>query len=165
MANSQITFTLKVAAIFKDDYAKEPSKVKVVMDIGPEITTPLDEKEKDFYNPNFNANHVKYLLDKISNEVLKKVVAYVHYKDEKFISNIDKESLKGLEKKSPKVKLEVIHATTEKVFQSRDRNMERERKVNQIRYEKVNPDKVLFSVLEAANGDMPPSDWPKSKNS
>src|SRR5262245_41186838 len=107
MPNSQITFNLKVAAIFKDN-TNELSKVKLVMDIGPEMTSQFDEKQKDFYSPNFNANQVKYLLDKVSNEVIEKVVAYVHYQDDMFLANISEKERKSLPDKSPKEKLSAI---------------------------------------------------------
>lgn len=165
--SDQIYFTLKVAA---SDFEKStPKRIKLSMEIGPEFSNYSQSDES--FNPNFNAERVREILNILSDEVIKKVVAYVHYDEDYYQRHVDMKKIHAIEqsKKTDEQKRaekrEIILENVEKYIKSRSIKPgsvedKKESAVNQIRFERYNPDDVYFSVLTKANGDMPPSGWP-----
>lgn len=165
--SDEIYFTLKVSA--SDFKRSTPKRIKLTMDIGPEFSNY--SQTDGSYNPNFNAERVREILNILSDEVIKKVVAYVHYDEPYYQRHLDMKRVAEIEqsKKSEEQKRadkrDIILSGVEKYIKSRSIKPgsiedKRESRVNQIRFERYNPDDVYFSVLTLANGDMPPSGWP-----
>lgn len=165
--SDQIYFTLKVAA---SDFEKSsPKRIKLSMDIGPEFSNYSQSDES--FNPNFRADRVREILNILSDEVIKKVVAYLHYDETYYQKHLDMRKVKEIEQsKMPDdekraQKREIIIAGAEKYIKSRNIKPgsvedKKESAVNQIRFERYNPQHSSFSVLTDANGDKPPSGWP-----
>ena len=171
-APDQINFTLKVTAtnLPVDD---DNFKIKLSMDFGSEFTPDLVARD---ISPNFNARKVRNILKFISQDVIRKVIEFIYFKEE-YVENgkptkvmrdpeIDriylerskyrtkqplpsKPGLKDEEKRIAKV----VDALIENDKRTIHIN---EKSIANIRFEHLSPGVLSVNVQKIVNGDMPP---------
>jgi len=167
-----INFTLKVSAT---DLPMEDEnfKIKLNMEFGPEFGSDLSSRTS---SPNFHARRVRSLLKFVSEDVIRKVVEFIYFKEmyvtdnkphtlisNEEISNIYRERNRyrqnnPLESKPELEKEEeIISKAVEKVIQDERREIPiHERCVAAIRFEELSAGRLSVNVQKIVNGDMPP---------
>jgi hypothetical protein len=167
-----INFTLKVSATDLP-LADENFKIKLNMDFGPEFGTELTSRTG---GPNFHANRVRTILKFVSDDVIRKVVEFIYFKDvyvtdgkphtlinNEEINNIYRERNRyrqsnPLESKPDLQKEEdIIAKAVNRIIDEDGRNIPIEEKcVAAIRFEELSAGKLSVNVQKIVNGDMPP---------
>lgn len=167
-----INFTLKVSAT---DLPMEDEnfKIKLNMEFGPEFGSDLTSRTS---GPNFNAQRVRTLLKFVSEDVIRKVVEFIYFKEvyitenkphtlitNEEISNIYRERNRYRQSNplSSKPELqkeeEIIAQAVEKIIQDERREIPiHERCVAAVRFEELSEGRLSVNVQKIVNGDMPP---------
>ena len=167
-----INFTLRVSAtdLPRDD---ENFKIKLNMEFGPEFGSDLSSRTS---HPNFNAARVRSLLKFVSEDVIRKVLEFIYFKEvyvtenkphtlisNEEITNIYRErnryrqsnpleSKPGLDKED-----QIIAKAVESLIQDERREVAiQEKCVASFRFEQLSAGKLSVNVQKIVNGDMPP---------
>ena len=167
---NEINFTLRVSAISSPQADPKNYKLKVSMDLDPEIYTSFEN-----YTPNFDAKQVREILDFISEDVIRKVIEHIYFdRESKFresplalkdpgVQRALKETLEIYDaRRKSKSKdypgEEKIIAIVDNFINQRNPKLitEEERNVTQVRYERFSASKTYYSVQERVNGDKRP---------
>jgi hypothetical protein len=172
-APDQINFTLKVTATnlpIEDDNFK----IKLSMDFGSEFTPDLVARD---ISPNFNARKVRNILRFISQDVIRKVIEFIYFKEEyvegdkptKVMRNAEidriyldrskyRKTNKNLSKKPNLKEEEKRIAEVVEGFLNDEKRMIHinEKSIANIRFEHLSPGVLSVNVQKIVNGDMPP---------
>jgi hypothetical protein len=157
-----IQFTLQVVAtdvpITSDQF-----QIRLRLDVGPDFENDFESKR--IAGPNFHGKRYQEILHFISESVIEKVIEHIYFKDlaiDAEVTKIYEERRRFKQKGEPLANKENL-AEEEKLIQAKVNRLlkdekvhEKERNVNVIRYEKVNPEQLSYSVQTIVNGDMPP---------
>jgi hypothetical protein len=169
----QINFTLKVTATnlpIEDDNFK----IKLSMDFGSQYMPDLVARD---ISPNFNARKVRNILKFISQDVIRKVIEFIYFKEEyvedgkpakvKRDPQIDqiyldrskyRQTNKNLsEKPGFKEEEKTIAKAVEALINDDKRVIHiNEKSIANIRFEHLSPGVLSVNVQKIVNGDMPP---------
>lgn len=168
----QINFTLKVSAtdLPLDD---ENFKIKLNMDFGPEFGAELTSRTA---GPNFHAKQVRSILKFVSEDVIRKVVEFIYFKDvyvtdDKPHKLIDNEEINNIYRErhryrqtnpldtKPDLQREeqFIASAVDRLIDDEKRSIPiQERCVAAIRFEELSAGRLSVNVQKIVNGDMPP---------
>jgi len=168
----QINFTLKVTATnlpVQDDNFK----IKLSMDFGSEFIPDLMARD---ISPNFNARKVRNILNFISQDVIRKVIEFIYFKEE-YIENgkpakvmrdpeidriyLERSKYRTKRPLSSKPGLKDEENRIAKVVEALIENDRRtihinEKSIANIRFEHLSPGVLSINVQKIVNGDMPP---------
>lgn len=168
-----INFTLRVTATDLP-LTDENFKIKLSMDIGSEFTPKLKAGDS---GPNFNARRVRSILKFVSDDVIKKVVEYIYFKEvyvkddkpQKLIENPEinqiysergayrQDGNKLASKPGLKDEEERISKIVNSLIEEEGRKIPIEEKsIANIKFEHLSPGVLSVNVQKIINGDMPP---------
>jgi len=169
----QINFTLKVTAtnlpIDDDNF-----KIKLSMDFGSQYMPDLVARD---ISPNFNAKKVRNILKFISQDVIRKVIEFIYFKEE-YVENgrptkvmrnseidkiyLDRSKYRKTKKDlSTKPNLKEEEKRIAEVVEALINDEKRvchinEKSIANIRFEHLSPGVLSVNVQKIVNGDMPP---------
>lgn len=169
----QINFTLKVAAT--DLPLKDPNfKMKLILDFGPEFNGDLTSQNT---GPNFSAKRVRSILRFVSEDVIRKIVEFIYYKNfyningqpsklinDKAINKIYADRRTHINqgkslKSKPGLRQEeaIIAKIVNNLINDETRVIEmQEKNIATIRFEELSPGNLWANAQTAVNGDMEP---------
>lgn len=169
----QISFTLKVVATDLP-LEDENFKMKLIMDFGPEFSSDFRKRNT---GPNFNAKRVRSLLRFVSDDVIRKIIEFVYYKNTYFIDDnptklIDNDTINRIYKERSKYRAEghdlgskpgldkeeeIISKIVNELIDDEGRDIPvQEKNIASVRYDELSVGKMWANVQTIVNGDMPP---------
>ncbi len=170
--SGQINFTLRVSATDLP-LDNENFKIKLNMDFGPEFGPELTSRTG---GPNFHANRVRSILKFVSDDVIRKVVEFIYFKDvyvtdgkphtlieNEEIANIYRERSRYRQsnpldtKPDLQKEEEIIAKAVNSLIDEGGRRIPiHERCVAAVRFEELSEGRLSVNVQKIVNGDMPP---------